>query len=367
MRLTEQDEDSDAGRRIETDRRPAVALAERAGCERRHGAVAPGHSRAHGDQRGDVEAAVDRRPPAARDEGPARPEHDRRSQYRLQPVRAALAEDLIPTEKWPPISSANASPIRNRRVMSIRSSSGPESRPASTGAMPQIGRISGPIGLAGTVPAGTGSICAAAAGSRWRPGSVMNLPRHRAARKGVHCRPLGTCRPAHQSGWNAADPGPRALRGNEAWKIAHSARALVWQGARPKAGQGGPTGRCARPHRPAMAERPKGPCKRTHMIPHRPNRRADRRRAGHAPSRPQARSGTAPMRAACAEDRRRARDCPSSTPAPPGRVRPKARAGFVMRRPPGRRAERPGARNPGAFHNRLTPGPTACRRCAGAS
>ena len=93
--LAEQDEDRDDRRRLEVDRDRAVVAAEGgredAGRERRDDAVDPGDAGAHGDQGEHVEVARDERLPAAHEEGPAGPQHDRRRQQQLDPVRGLLA------------------------------------------------------------------------------------------------------------------------------------------------------------------------------------------------------------------------------------------------------------------------------------
>ena len=88
--LAEQDQHGDHGRRLEIDRDRAVVAAEGgredAGREGRDDAVDPGDAGAHGDQREHVEVARDERLPAAHEERPAGPQHDRRGQ---QPTGAS--------------------------------------------------------------------------------------------------------------------------------------------------------------------------------------------------------------------------------------------------------------------------------------
>ena len=89
---------------------------------------------------------------AAGEERPAGPQHDRRAQQQLNPVRGLLRERWWRSKRWPPISSAktgsvSAVPIQKRRVMSRSSGLSPVSPVASTGssAMPQMGQLPGPI------------------------------------------------------------------------------------------------------------------------------------------------------------------------------------------------------------------------------
>ena len=97
--LPEQHEHRDDRRRLEIDRDRAVVTAEGgredAGRERRDDAVDPGHARAHGDQGEHVEVARDERLPAAHEERPAGPEHHRRRQQHLDPVRGLLRDEVV--------------------------------------------------------------------------------------------------------------------------------------------------------------------------------------------------------------------------------------------------------------------------------
>ena len=71
------------------------------------------------------------RGPAAHEERPARPQHHRRRQRELHPVRRLPRRcSACRSIRWPPISStttgkASSSPIQNRRVMSTSSGFGP--------------------------------------------------------------------------------------------------------------------------------------------------------------------------------------------------------------------------------------------------
>ncbi len=89
--LTEQHEHGDDRRCLEIDRDCAVGAAKRrreqAGRQNPDHAVEPRHAGTHGDQREHVQIAREKRLPAAHEERPAAPEHDRRGEHELQPVR----------------------------------------------------------------------------------------------------------------------------------------------------------------------------------------------------------------------------------------------------------------------------------------
>ena len=74
---------------------------------------------------------VTQRLPAAHEERPARPQHDRRRESELHPVRQRRVDQPVRPPKWPPISSdqrpaaSSTRPIQNRRVMSASSGLGP--------------------------------------------------------------------------------------------------------------------------------------------------------------------------------------------------------------------------------------------------
>ena len=89
--LAEQHQHGDDGGGLEIDRDRAVVAAERrrkhVRRERRDHAVDVGDAGAHRDQREHVEIARDQRLPAAHEERPARPQHDRRGERELNPVR----------------------------------------------------------------------------------------------------------------------------------------------------------------------------------------------------------------------------------------------------------------------------------------
>ena len=155
--LPEQHQHGDDRRRLEVDGDRAVMAAERrredAGRERRDHAVDPGHAGAHGDQREHVEVAGHERLPAAHEERPAGPEHDRRRQQRAgSSSRSAgrcrwLRPGQMPAHLQRDHRHASA-PGRSRTGASCRRArgSGPVSAVASTGssAMPQIGQEPGP-------------------------------------------------------------------------------------------------------------------------------------------------------------------------------------------------------------------------------
>ena len=94
--LPEQDEHRDDGGRLEVHGDGAVMAAEGrredVGRQRRDHAVDPRHAGAHRDQGEHVQVAVDERLPAAHEERPAGPEHDRGREQHLDPVRGLLAE-----------------------------------------------------------------------------------------------------------------------------------------------------------------------------------------------------------------------------------------------------------------------------------
>ena len=97
--LAEQDENGDDGGGFEIDGDRAVRAAkgrrEQAGQQDRDDAVEPRHAGAHRDQREHVQVAGEERLPAAHEERPARPQHHRRGEHELQPVRPVLAEQHV--------------------------------------------------------------------------------------------------------------------------------------------------------------------------------------------------------------------------------------------------------------------------------
>ena len=97
--LPEQDENRNHRRRFEVDRHRSAGASERrredARREGRDHAVDPGHARAHCDEREHVQAAVHDRLPAAHEQRPARPQHDRSAEEELEPVRRLRPEHLV--------------------------------------------------------------------------------------------------------------------------------------------------------------------------------------------------------------------------------------------------------------------------------
>ena len=153
--LTEQHEHGDDRRCLEIDRDCAVGAAKcrrkQAGRQNPDHAVEPRHAGTHGDQREHVQIAREERLPAAHEERPAAPEHDRRGEHELQPVRPYLADEHVKIDEVAAhlettTGSASTSPIQNRRVMSASSGFGGASAVTSSGssAMPQIGQAPGP-------------------------------------------------------------------------------------------------------------------------------------------------------------------------------------------------------------------------------
>jgi hypothetical protein len=89
--LAEQDQYGDGRRRFEIDRDCAIRTAESrgkySGRKRADHAVEPRDARTHRDEREHVEVARHDRPPAADEERPARPQHDRSGDRKLDPIR----------------------------------------------------------------------------------------------------------------------------------------------------------------------------------------------------------------------------------------------------------------------------------------
>ena len=153
--LSEQDEHGDHRRRFEVDADLAVLLKRRrkdAGREHHDRAVEPRHADADRDQREHVEVSVDERLPAAHEERPARPQHDRRAQRELHPARRIAVQPTrarpatgAPSRPGRP-AAVSAAPIQKRRVMS-RSSALSSSPPATTffgsSAIPHFGQFPG--------------------------------------------------------------------------------------------------------------------------------------------------------------------------------------------------------------------------------
>ena len=123
------------------------------------------------DQREHVETAVDERRPAAHEERPAAPEHDRRRQRELDPDaapaqrrRRAAEPGIISAIASTSSGTVRARQTQNRRVMSIELGVRVRRRPwtvSGSSAMPQIGHAPGPsrtisgcIGQVYRVPAG---------------------------------------------------------------------------------------------------------------------------------------------------------------------------------------------------------------------
>lgn len=103
--LPEQDENRDDGGRFEVHGYRSVMAAdcgrENPGRQRRHHTVDPGHARTHGDEREHVEVARNQRLPAAHEERPASPQHDRRREQHLDPVRGLLADVVAQARQVP--------------------------------------------------------------------------------------------------------------------------------------------------------------------------------------------------------------------------------------------------------------------------
>jgi hypothetical protein len=129
---------------------PAERGREQAGPDG-HDAVEPGDAGAHGDQREHVEVARLERLPAAHEERPAGPQHDRRGQRELQPVRELLAQQHVQAGEVPAHlqhdhrrGQREADPEAARHVGQL--GLGPLSAVTTSGssAMPQIGQLPGP-------------------------------------------------------------------------------------------------------------------------------------------------------------------------------------------------------------------------------
>ena len=101
--LAEQHQHGDDGGGLEIDRHRAVMAAERrrkhARRQRRDHAVDVGDAGAHRDQREHVEIARDQRLPAAHEERRARPQHHRRRERELNPVRRGLVDEPCSAEQ----------------------------------------------------------------------------------------------------------------------------------------------------------------------------------------------------------------------------------------------------------------------------
>jgi hypothetical protein len=97
--LAEQDQHGDDSGGLEIDCDRAAMAAQRrwedAGRQGRDRAVEIGDAGAHRDQGEHVEIAGDQRLPAAHEERPARPQHDRRGEGELQPVRQGLIDPAV--------------------------------------------------------------------------------------------------------------------------------------------------------------------------------------------------------------------------------------------------------------------------------
>jgi hypothetical protein len=97
--LAEENQRNDDGRRLEVERHLSVWIAERGGKDAgRQGsrqAVEVGDAGAERDQREHVEPAIDDRGPAAPEERPAAPQHDRRPEDQLHPDRKARGEEDV--------------------------------------------------------------------------------------------------------------------------------------------------------------------------------------------------------------------------------------------------------------------------------
>ena len=101
--LPEQDENGNDSRRFEIDRHRAIRASEglrkdarRYSCDH---AIDPGDACAHSDQREHVEMARDQRFGAAFEERPAGPQHNRRGEHELNPVRRLLADQPMEVEQ----------------------------------------------------------------------------------------------------------------------------------------------------------------------------------------------------------------------------------------------------------------------------
>ena len=99
--LAEQHQHGDDGGGLEIDRDRAVLAKRRrenAGRQRGDHAVGVGDAGAHRDQREHVEIARDQRLRAAHEERPARPQHDRRREAELDPVRQRRIDEAVPAD-----------------------------------------------------------------------------------------------------------------------------------------------------------------------------------------------------------------------------------------------------------------------------
>jgi hypothetical protein len=101
--LTEQHQHRDDGGGLEINRNGAAMALEGGGEDlRRNGtdhAVGVGDASAHRDQREHVEVAGAQRLPAANEERPARPQHDRRCDGKLDPVRPGRIDQAVSADE----------------------------------------------------------------------------------------------------------------------------------------------------------------------------------------------------------------------------------------------------------------------------
>ena len=179
--LAEQHEHDDHRRRLEVDGDLTPCIAERRagtgpGASVADDAVAVRRADAERDQREHVQVPVHDRRPAALEERPAAPEHDRRRQRELRATSAPPAAAAC-CSGWPGSSSETmngehrrrqrASDSAKRRVMSSSSGLPCSSRLTVTGssAMPQIGQAPGP---SGAPPDASGRCSSRRVGAGWR-------------------------------------------------------------------------------------------------------------------------------------------------------------------------------------------------------
>ena len=100
--LPEQHQNDHHRRRFKVHRDRPIVLAERLGeqawHQRRQHTEQPGRAGADGNQSEHVEIERAQRAPATQEEGPATPEHHRRTEYQLQPVGRLRRDQLVQTE-----------------------------------------------------------------------------------------------------------------------------------------------------------------------------------------------------------------------------------------------------------------------------
>src|SRR3954471_20901591 len=101
--LPEEHQHGDDRSRLKVDRHRTVGIAEGgredARRERRHNAVDPSHAGAHSDEREHVQVSAHHGAPTPLEEGPARPEDNRRREGKLNPVGGARADEVAQADQ----------------------------------------------------------------------------------------------------------------------------------------------------------------------------------------------------------------------------------------------------------------------------